>query len=105
MTKLRDTEVTAGTLAKWLGISRYAATRKLHQVAKLRPDIIHRRGRTLWAFASELTPYVPGLKDTPLHASVRGLAAQVRELERRMDAMVRERTDARARKNSEPGSI
>lgn len=88
----RDTEVTAAILADWLSapgapVSRYAAKRRMLAIAKVRPDIIHRRGRTIWALASELAPYIPALRDTPLHRTIRSLERRVVELEARVKVL------------------
>jgi hypothetical protein len=93
-----DTIVTADVLAEWLSeknykVSRFAALRKLKAVAKMRPDIVKRRGRAFYALASELYPYMPELKDTPLHRAIRLLRSRVDELERRADQAARRERD------------
>jgi hypothetical protein len=100
-TERADTVVTAEILAEWLSehgnkVSRHAALRRLKAVAKLRPDIVKKRGKAFCALASELAPYMPELKDTPLHRALRLARKRIDELERRADQTAIQVRDLRA---------
>lgn len=86
-----DVQVTARLLSEWEKCSHHAAKRKLLAVARLRPDIVHRKGKRgdLWAWASDLEPYMPALRDTPMMKEIRQLRGRVAELEARMAHVIR----------------
>jgi hypothetical protein len=85
----KDVEMTPTKLAAHLGVSRFAAYRKMSRIQRSHPGVIVRKGRTLVASARALAGHIDGLRPSRLELEVARLRSEVAERRGRVDALAR----------------
>ncbi len=84
--RVTDLEVTPAMLAEQKGWSRQKAWRVLRAIEEQRPGTLHRRGRVVYALASEIAPFIRNREPTPLERTVNQIQERFAELAKRFDA-------------------